>query len=151
MTKNLHSLWDNLCDYVRNVGKSDDLSLLLNTERSLVENDLLRYANSQGMISSLKTAIAEIDVVKDHIKIVSNSETYDVINRGYSLPKNRKGSLPYDEARQAMASHYARLGNWDKARLTDIEKSILKVRRENIKVMQKLYEKMQAKAIGIDL
>ncbi|AQX17975.1 MULTISPECIES: hypothetical protein [unclassified Bartonella] len=50
-----------------------------------------------------------------------------------------------------MASHYARLGNWDKARLTDIEKSILKVRRENIKVMQKLYEKMQAKAIGIEL
>nr|WP_283772532.1 hypothetical protein [Bartonella sp. G70] len=151
ITRKLHSARDNLFDYVRNVGKSDDLSLLLDTERGIVKNDLLRYANSQGMISSLKKAIAEIDVVKDHIKIVSNSETYDVINRGYSLPNNRKGGLPYDEARQAMASHYTRLGNLDKSRLTDIEKSIIDVRRENIKVMQKLYEKMQAKAIGIDL
>ncbi|AQX17974.1 MULTISPECIES: hypothetical protein [unclassified Bartonella] len=86
--KNLHSARDNLCNYVRNVGKSDDLSLLLDTERGIVKNDLLRYANSQGMISSLKTAISEINVVKDHIKLVSNSETYDVINRGYSFQKS---------------------------------------------------------------
>ncbi|EJF82665.1 hypothetical protein [Bartonella rattimassiliensis] len=103
------------------------------------------------MINSLKTALAEIDVIKYHVMIVSDHEKYDVINKGHSLPKHRKSGLPYDEARQAMASHYARLGNLDKSRLTSIEKSIIDVRKNNVKVMQKLYEKMQAKAIGIDL
>ncbi|WP_246792486.1 hypothetical protein [Bartonella grahamii] len=141
----------NLCDHIRNVGKSGDLSSLLDTESDLIKDDLLRYANSKAMASSLETALTEIDVVKDHIKLVSNPEKYDAINRGHSLPKHRKGGLPYDEARKAMASHYTRLGNLDKARLTTVEKSILDVRRDNMKVMRKLYEKMQAKAIGIDL
>ncbi|WP_246257386.1 hypothetical protein [Bartonella gabonensis] len=145
MTKKLHSVRNDLRNHIRNVGKNGDLSLLIDTERSLVENDLLRYANSKAMISSL-----EIGVVKDHIKLISNPEKYDAINKGHSLSKHRKGGLPYDEARKAMASHYTRLGNLDKARLTDIEKSIIDARRENIKAMQKLYEKMQTKAIGID-
>ncbi|MBX4336622.1 hypothetical protein [Bartonella raoultii] len=103
------------------------------------------------MISSLKTALTEIDTIRKHVAFVENPEKYQVINEAYNLPKNRKGDLPYDEARQAMASHYTRLGNLDKSRLTDIEKSIIDVRRDNMKVMRKLYEKMQAKAIGIDL
>ncbi|GAA4664330.1 hypothetical protein [Bartonella pachyuromydis] len=141
----------NLCDHIRNVGKSGDLSSLLDTESDLIKDVLLRYANSKAMASSLETALMEIDVVKDHIKLVSNPEKYDAVNRGHSLPKHRKGGLPYDEARKAMSSHYTRLGNLDKARLTSVEKSIIDVRRDNMKVMRKLYEKMQAKAIGIDL
>nr|WP_275064731.1 hypothetical protein [Bartonella sp. AU55XJBT] len=103
------------------------------------------------MSGSLKTALTEIDVVKKHVMLVGDPMQYKTVNEAYSLSKNRKGGLPYDEARQAMASHYTRLGNLDKARLTDIEKSIIDVRRDNMKVMRKLYEKMQAKAIGIDL
>ncbi|UTO27658.1 hypothetical protein [Bartonella harrusi] len=151
ISKKLHDVRRDLCGHIRNIGKSGDFSLLLDTERGLVENDLLRYANSKAMTSSLKTALTEIDVIKDHLELVSNPEKYDVINRGYSLSKHRKGDLPYDEARKAMASHYTRLGNLDKARLTTIEKTIIDVRRDNMKAMRKLYEKMQAKAIGIDL
>ncbi|QEE12688.1 hypothetical protein D1092_06920 [Bartonella krasnovii] len=92
-----------------------------------------------------------MNVVKKHGALVNDPTHYKVINEAYSLPKNRKGDLPYDEAHQTMASHYARLGNLDKARLTSVEKSIIDMRRENIKAMQKLYEKMQAKAIGVDL
>ncbi len=150
VSQKLHNVRSNLCDYIRNVGKNSDLPLLIDTESDFIKDDLLRYANSKAMVSSLETALIEIGVVKDHIKLVSNPEKYDAINRGHSLSKHRKGGLPYDEARKAMASHYTRLGNLDKARLTDIEKSIIDVRRENIKAMQKLYEKMQAKAIGID-
>ncbi|QEG79313.1 hypothetical protein D1093_09850 (plasmid) [Bartonella kosoyi] len=101
------------------------------------------------MISSLKTALTEMDVVKKHVVLVSDPIQYKVINEAYSLSKNRKGGLPYDEARQAMASHYTRLGNLDKARLTSVEKSIIDVRRDNMKVMRKIYEKMQAKAIDL--
>nr|WP_283772528.1 hypothetical protein [Bartonella sp. G70] len=136
---------------LRSIGCSGDILLIIDTERNFIDDDLLRYANSKSMISSLKTALIEIDVIKDHIVLVSNPEKYDVINRGHCLLKHRKNGLPYDEARKAMASHYTRLCNLDKAGLTVAEKIIIAVRRENIKVMQKLYEKMQAKAIGIDL
>ncbi|AQX31555.1 hypothetical protein [Bartonella schoenbuchensis] len=50
-----------------------------------------------------------------------------------------------------MALHYTRLGNLDKAHLTAVEKSIIDARRDNMKVMCRLYEHMQAKALGIDL
>ncbi len=86
-----------------------------------VRNDLFRYSNSKSMSNSLKTALTEIDVVKKHVILVNDPVQYKVINEAYSLSKHRKGGLPYDEARQAMASHYTRLGNLDKSRLTDIE------------------------------
>ncbi len=146
----MQSARKHLYNYIRDIGKSGDLLLLLEEERYILANDLVKYGNSKSMISSLKTALTEIDTIKKHVAFVENPKKYEVINEAYSLSKNRKGGLPYDEARQAMASHYARLGNLDKARLTDIEKSIIDARRENIKAMQKLYEKMQAKAIGID-
>ncbi|AQX31547.1 hypothetical protein [Bartonella schoenbuchensis] len=41
-----------------------------------------------------------------------------------------------------MASYYTRLGNLDKARLTAVEKSIIDARRDNMKIMHKLYEQM---------
>ncbi|WP_375615138.1 MULTISPECIES: hypothetical protein [unclassified Bartonella] len=150
MTEKLHDVRNDLCSYLRNIEKGGGLSLLIDTERSLVENDLLRYANSKAMISSLKKALMEIDIIKKHIILVSNPAQYKTVNEVHSLPKNRKGGLPYDEARQAIASHYARLGNLDKSRLTSIEKSIIDVRKENMTIMRKLYEKMKAKAIGID-
>ncbi|ENN90493.1 hypothetical protein [Bartonella schoenbuchensis] len=149
--KKLHDVRKDLCNYIRNVGQSRDLSLLLNTEYSIVEGDLSRYANSPEMKSSLKTALIEINVVKEHTAIVADPTQYQLINKAHSLSKNRKNGLPYDEARQAMASHYTRLGNLNKARLTVVEKSIIDARRDNMKVMRRLYEQMQAKALGIHL
>ncbi|GAA5108515.1 hypothetical protein [Bartonella jaculi] len=144
-------MWNELYDHVCDVGRSNDLSLLISTERKIVANDLFRYAKRKSMAGSLKTALAEIDVIKDHVMIVSDPKQYDIINRGHKLPKLRKNELPYDGARRAMASHYTRLRSLDKGRLTDIEKSILDMRMNNMKLMRKIYEKMQAKAIGIDL
>ncbi|AQX31533.1 hypothetical protein [Bartonella schoenbuchensis] len=149
--KKLHDVRKDLCNYIRNVGQSRDLSLLLNTEYSIVDNDLSRYANSPEMKSSLKTALTEINVVKEHTVIVADPTQYQLINKAHSLSKNRKNGLPYDEARQAMASHYTRLGNLNKSRLTSVEKSIIDARRDNMKVMCRLYEQMQAKALGIHL
>ncbi|WP_078689019.1 hypothetical protein [Bartonella sp. CDC_skunk] len=150
ITKKLHGVRSDLRNYIHNIGKTGNLLSLLDIERSIVKSDLLRYSNSKAMSNSLKTALTEIDVVKKHVGLVSDPVQYKVINKACSLSKNRKGGLPYDEARQAMASHYTRLGNLDKSRLTDVEKSIIDVRRDNMKIMRQLYEKMQAKAIGID-
>lgn len=98
MTKRLYGVRSDLCSYLRNIGKSGNLSSLFGTKRSLVENDLLRYANSKTMISSRKTAWMEIDVIKKHVVLVSNFAQYKMVNEVYSLPKNCKGGLPYDEA-----------------------------------------------------
>ncbi len=149
--KRLCDVRNDLCSHIRNVGKKGDLSSLLDIEHSIIKSDLFRYSNSKAISNSLKTALTEIDVVKKHVELVENPEKYKAVNEAYSLSKNRKGGLPYDEARQAMASHYTRLGNLDKARLTTVEKAIIDARRDNMKVMRRLYEKMQAKAIGIDL
>nr|CDP79705.1 hypothetical protein BN1046_00602 [Bartonella schoenbuchensis] len=149
--KKLHDVRKDLCNYIRNVGQSRDLSLLLNTEYSVVEGDLSRYANSPEMKSSLKTALTEMSVIKEHTAIVADPTQYQLINKAHSLSKHRKNGLPYDEARQAMASHYTRLGNLNKSRLTSVEKSIIDARRDNMKVMCRLYEQMQAKALEIHL
>ncbi|OPB28380.1 hypothetical protein [Bartonella sp. WD12.1] len=140
-----------LCDYIRKISQSGDFSLVIDTERSFVDDDLSRYANSPEMKSSLKTALTEIDIIKEHITLVSDPILYKAINKTCGLPKQRKNGLPYDGARQAMASHYTRLGNLNKARLTEVEKSIIDARRDNMKIMRRLYEQMQAKALGIDL
>nr|CDP79678.1 hypothetical protein BN1046_00575 [Bartonella schoenbuchensis] len=149
--KKLHDVRKVLCNHIRNIGKSNDFLLLLNTEYSVVEGDLSRYANSPEMKSSLKTALTEMSVIKEHTAIVADPTQYQLINKAHSLSKHRKNGLPYDEARQAMASHYTRLGNLNKSRLTVVEKSIIDARRDNMKVMRRLYERMQAKALGIDL
>ncbi|WP_346418176.1 hypothetical protein [Bartonella sp. WD12.1] len=151
VAKNLSDVRKGLYNYIRNIGKSGDFSLLLNMEESIVKNDLFRYANSNAMKSSLETALTEINVVREHLTIVADPIQYQLINKAHSLSKHRKNGLPHDEARQAMASHYTRLGNLDKSRLTTVEKSIIDARRDNMKVMRKLYEQMQAKALGIDL
>ncbi|AQX31539.1 hypothetical protein [Bartonella schoenbuchensis] len=95
--------------------------------------------------------MTEINVVREHLTIVADPIQYQLINKAHSLSKHRKNGLPYDEARQAMASHYTRLGNLDKSRLTSVEKSIIDARRDNMKVMRRLYEQMQAKALEIHL
>nr|WP_196755593.1 hypothetical protein [Bartonella bacilliformis] len=53
-----------------------------------------------------------------------------LINRGHSVSRRRKNGLPYDEARQALASHFTRLSNLDKSRLMTAEKSIIDARKK---------------------
>ncbi len=118
--KRLCNVRNDLCNYIRNVGNSGDLSSLLDIECSIITSDLFRYSNSKAISNSLKTALTEIDVIKKHVELVENLGKYKTVNGTYSLSKNRKGGLPYDEARQAIASHYTRLGNLDKAPKPDI-------------------------------
>ncbi|WP_336294018.1 hypothetical protein [Bartonella sp. CB169] len=85
--KRLYNVQNNLYNYLRKVGKNGDLSSLLDIEHHIIEDDLLRYANSPEMTSSLKTALTEIDVIKEHTKIVADPVQYQSINKDHSLPK----------------------------------------------------------------
>jgi len=149
--RKLQAVRAELLEQIREVGRSGDLSLIIATEHAIVEGDLTRYANSQSMTSSLKTALNEIDVIKRHIGIVDDPEKYKEVDQAYSLPRNRKGGLPFDEARQALASHYTRLNNMDKSRSDDDEKKIIDARKSAVFAAGKLYAERQAKSLGIDI
>jgi hypothetical protein len=140
-----------LLTYIREAGQSGDLSLIVATERAIVDGDLTRYANSQPMTNSLKTALQEFDIIERHIGIVDDPGKYKIVDQAHSRPRNRKGGLPFDEARQALAGHYARLNNMDKSRLDDDEKKLIDARKTAIFNAGKLYAERQATTLGIDL
>jgi len=148
--KRLKDSHTKLLEHVREVGKSGDLSLIVATGRVIVEGDLMRHANSRAMTSSLNTALSETAIIECHISIVDDETKYSVVNETHSLPKKRKGDLPYDDARQACTSHYARLTNLDKAGLDDDEKKIIDARKTAIFNAGKLYTERQAKTLDVD-
>jgi hypothetical protein len=92
-----------------------------------------------------------LEKLNRHIGIVDDPDRYSVVDQTHSLPKNRKKGLPIDEARQALASHYARLNNQDKSRLGDEEKQIVDARKSNLFQAGKLYAERQAKTLGVDV
>ncbi|WP_417247411.1 hypothetical protein [Celeribacter sp.] len=132
------------------VGKSGNLDLIVATEKAILQNDLDRYANSAAMKTSLTTALTELATTERHIEIVNDPAAYRLIDESHSLPKNRKGGLPRDEARQFFASHAARLLNQDKSRLDPEEKRIIDLRKQNMRIAEKLYAVRQSKTLGID-
>ena len=140
-----------LLKQIREIGKSDDLALIVTTEKIIVRGDLERYANSKGMISSLGTATVELDAAEKLLAMVDDKQEYSRVDASHSLPKNRDKGLPLDEARQAFKSHYARLNNLDKSRLSDDEKAIIDARKSNIFNAGKLYALRQAKTLCVEL
>ena len=69
--------------------------------------------------------------------------------RRTAFRETARGDLPFDEARQALAGHVARLNNMDKSRLDDDEKKIIDARRAAVSSAIKLYMTLQAQALGI--
>ncbi|MDR0781982.1 MAG: hypothetical protein LBF16_15080 [Pseudomonadales bacterium] len=134
--------------HVKKIGQGGDFATIVASERFLIQNELDRYANSPGMKSSLTSALMEIGVIERHLPVVVDPVQYKAVNAAYSLPRSRRGGLPYDEARQALNSHYTRLGNLDKSRLTAEEKAVIGARRDNIKIASAIYLHMQTVALG---
>jgi len=149
--KRLNKTHDDLLNQIREIGKSADLSLMVAAEKTVVQNDLSHHANSKSMVSSLKAALLELDATQKLLAIVDDKRKYAPVNESYSLPKNREKGLPLDEALQAFKSHYARLNNMDKSRLSDDEKKNIDARKTNMFNAGKLYAQRQAKTLGVAL
>jgi hypothetical protein len=148
---NLQKERANLLRQVREVGKSGDLALMVATEKAIVNGELEHYANSGSMVSSLNTAIMELTGIEKLLAIVDDKQEYSRVDQSHSFPKNREKGLPLDEARQAFKSHYARLNNLDKARLSEDEKQIIDARKSNLYQAGKRYAERQAKTLGINV
>lgn len=138
-----------LAEQVQKIGKSGDLDLILAVERRFLENDLAEYSNSKAMRDSLNKAILELSAAEKLLPAVRDPAAYRAIDEGYSLPKNRTGGVPHDEARQFFGSHDTRLVNMDKSRLDADEKAIIEQRKLNIRAAEKIYTAQQKKTLGI--
>ena len=139
-----------LADTVGNVGKSGDLNRILAVERRFLENDLAQHTNSSAMKQSLDAALNELASAEKHVCLVDDAKLYQAVDAAHSLPKNRKGPLPYDEARQFFNSHAARLINMDKVRLDAEEKKIVDARKHNMRLADTLYIARQRKTLGLE-
>jgi len=148
-SRRLQAVRKGLQEHVATVGQTGNLALMISTEKAIVDGDLQRHVNSPEMANSLGTALAELDVIEKHLALVMDPARYQTVNEAYSLPRNRRNGLPYDEARQALASHQTRLTNLDKSRLSGDEKVLIDGRKANMKMALLLYSGMQIQAIAI--
>jgi len=148
-SKRLQTVRASLQEHVATVSQTGNLALIIAVEKVIVDGDLKRHANSPAMVKSLGTALSELGVVEKHLELVADPVRYRAVNQAYSLPRNRHHGLPYDEARQAMASHHTRLGNLDKSRLSADEKALIDARKAGMKTAIHLYTKLQAHMIGV--
>lgn len=140
-----------IADHIRDVGKSGDLDMILAVERRFLETDLAEYANSPAMKGSLDSALAELTATEKLVGKVRDPAAYRLVDESYTLPKNRVGGIPRDEAQQFFGSHAARLLNMDKSRLDAEEKKIVEIRKQNMRGAGKLYADLQRKALGIEV
>lgn len=128
----LRSARKELLAIIRAVARSGELEWMVATEKTIVEGDLSRYANSKAMTNSLKAALTDIASIEKHLVMIADQSQYRIVDAAHGRPRNRKNDLPFDEARQALASHHARLTNIDKSRLDDDEKAIVDARKSAI-------------------
>jgi len=134
---------------IRRTTATQNLPLIISVEKRIVEYDLAHHANSPAMVASLHAAIDELEAVEHHLTLIANPDTYRIVNQAHSLRKKRKAGLPFDDARQALASHHARLSTLDKSRLEEDEKLIVDARKLAMHTAQKRYIAQQYQTLGI--
>ncbi|MDR0787124.1 MAG: hypothetical protein LBG44_04565 [Gemmatimonadota bacterium] len=140
---------DAMAAKIREIGGRGDLEGIVAAERTIVQNESDRHANSSGMKASLEEALKDLSRIDRGISYVTDPEIYKFVDGMHDKPKHRVHGVPRDEARQGFASQRARLQNLDKSRLTTEEKAVLAAREANLKVGEQLYDEMQRKALGI--
>ena len=150
----LHNVRIQILTFVKEIAAAKDFAAkdfdaILEMEKTIINDDLEHYANSRAMVDSLKSALSDIVIIERHASMVGQPNLYAAVDAEFQRPKNRRNGLPYDEARQALDAHYARLNNMDKSRMDDDEKQIIDVRKSAMFV-KKLYMARQAVALGIE-
>ena len=133
----------------RSVGKNGEITDILLAEKFIQNFELVYYANSKAMKGSIEASLAELAACERMLTKVQQPSVYKDVNDDHSLPRNRIGRLPRDEARQFFRSHWARLLNQDKSRLDRLDKDIIDARRANIRTAEKQYIALQQIALGI--
>ena len=129
--------------------ETKDIHIIVAVEKAFNQTELDQFGDSPRMRNSLREAIKGMEVIEAHLIYLKDPEKYRFINETHTLSKNRKGDLPYDEARQAIRSHMTRLNNLDTSRMDEAEREILEQRKENIQTAEEAYIPLQKTALNI--
>ena len=137
-----------LLDRLKKVGDTGDLETILLAEHSILSFEKKKYVNSTAMEASLNNALHEVKIALALVEKVREPEAYRTVDENFQLPKHRLGGLPRDEARDFFMSHYSRLTNHEKSRLRDIDKQIIRARKDNLTKARKSYISLQNNALA---
>ncbi|MDR3299680.1 MAG: hypothetical protein LBU43_06685 [Candidatus Accumulibacter sp.] len=121
-----------------------DISLILASEKLLLNQELSLYANSLEERNSVETALSQLEEAEQALLIVHIPEVYKNATRTYPA-KHREKGLPLDGFREFIKSHSARLTNRLAGRLTVPEKEILRQRKINLGLVKSTYIALQQK------
>ena len=133
----------------KEAAKTQNIDIMVAVEKAYIQMELEQFAGSPRMRNSLREAIKGMEVIEAHLIYLKDPAKYRFINETHTLNKNRKGDLPYDEARQALRSHMTRLNNLDTSRMDEAEREILEQRKQNIKIAEDVYIPLQKTALDI--
>ena len=133
----------------KEAAETKDPHIVVAVEKAFNQTELEQFAGSPRMRNSLREAIKGMEVIEAHLIYLKDPEKYRFINETHTLNKNRKGALPYDEARQALRSHMTRLNNLDTSRMDEAEREILEQRKQNIQIAEDVYIALQKTALNI--
>jgi len=136
---------------LKEIGSSKDVDLIVQSEASLLTLELQTIgAHDPSVVSSLKTATMDFNVIKNALKTVKNPVLYQAAVTTYHFKKKAHGVVA-DGCHEAMNSHITRLGNRMSAVGISIsEKNILRQRQANMRIVKELYIDLQRKALGIE-
>ena len=133
----------------KEAAETKDPHIVVAVEKAFNQTELEQFGDSPRMRNSLREAIKGMEVIEAHLIYLKDPAKYRFINETHTLNKNRKGALPYDEARQALRSHMTRLNNLDTSRMDEAEREILEQRKQNIQIAEDVYITLQKTALNI--
>ena len=136
-------------DIFKQAAEEGDIGAMVAVERAFNQAEYEQFADSPDMRNSLRQGIRDLEIIETYLNYVKDPARYKRINETYMREKNRRGDLPYDEARQCLRSHAARLKNLDTSRMDKPERDILEQRRKNMKIAEDVYIAKQKTALNI--
>ena len=136
--------------FVRQAVREGDVGLILEAERILLSQEQRNVSQTSEDFGSLEMAIGDLDAALEALaKLRDDPEAYKALDRDHSRPKNRRGDLPDDQARQFFRSHRTRLRNRMRGRATLSEAAVLEVRMKAMSEAERQYIAMQRAVLGI--
>jgi hypothetical protein len=149
--KNQEKSASNTLIFLRRVAQTRDIHVLLDVERLALEHTLKYDTNSPEERQSVKAALDQLDSCRKCLdSLMNNPAGYrENVDPTYSS-KAREAGLPLDAAREFFKSHVTRLTNNLVSKASQVEKLLLRQRKENISVMRECYAELQRKALWPD-
>lgn len=135
---------------LKKIQKSEDITILLGTEKFLLEQDHIKYANSAEETNSIATGLAQLANAQKALVIVNDAGAYQKATETYS-DKRKESGLPLDAFREFIKSHNTRLANRLTSSLPVPQKNIIRQRKDNLHKAKELYITLQKQALGLKI